>query len=415
MKLDPVLRFRAPGTELRKQEAHLGRRNWIGEGESSSSIQQTFTMSAEPGETIEAYGQAARAAGWTLVEEGCSRVNRTTTAEFRKSFAGFDATFSISAHLDVPNAQGHYVESGRRGLFVNLEAGLAQGLFDIGLHRNDVQCLRGIDLADPDLQAPKAPPSSPQALCSSVPLAAVQAIAPQVVRTVPQATGYGECWLDDGSSHPLFIVAQAGQPRAFYDDRLLPTTPVRDGMFLFSVYGRSAPDRDRSVWVATRTRPLLVSSTSFAVPGGQEGEQLLFDLAGLLAQAEPAVTAPAPTSVAAPSANDVLITYSLDGGIAGPMQLTLTRGGGATYTGGAPHPIQFDVPKATMDELMAALARIEFAKLSRSYGSGSGPDSQVEVVTYQGRTVRIRSNGPEELRPVTSILNGLLFEGRRRR
>jgi len=35
-----------------------------------------------------------------------------------------------------------------------------------------------------------------------------------------------------------------------------------------------------------------------------------------------------------------------------------------------------------MDDLRADLDRVDFGKLSRSYGAASGPDTQVEVVAH---------------------------------
>jgi hypothetical protein len=64
-----------------------------------------------------------------------------------------------------------------------------------------------------------------------------------------------------------------------------------------------------------------------------------------------------------------------------------------------------------MEELNAALARVNFAELSGTYGSGSGADFQSQVVTYRGKTVIIRSDPPAQLGPVTNILNRLLLEG----
>lgn len=97
------------------------------------------------------------------------------------------------------------------------------------------------------------------------------------------------------------------------------------------------------------------------------------------------------------------------------MRLVLSVDGDAIYTGGTSQEIRFPVPPAIMDELRAALRGVDFTKLSSSYGSGSGPDRQVEVVTYQGKTVRITSGGPQDLRPVTAVLSRVLDEARRRR
>jgi hypothetical protein len=415
MSTDPIVRFRAPATELRSQRQHPAQRNPFGEGESTSSIRQLFALRSEPGDAIEAYRQAAEAGGWMLVAAGCSRVERATAAVFAKPFDGFDATLVVRAQLDQAPALSQPGPPGRRALSVSLDAapaGVESLTVDAGLHRDDTQCLHQLDPTDPDLQPPPVPTLRPADLCAGLPVEAAQTIAPQVVRVKPQAAGDAECWLTDAFGTPLFIVKQARQPPAYYQDRQLATTPV-PGQTLFSVYGKKDPGLARAVLVPTPVGPLVVSAGG-ALAGGQKSDDLLIAFAGLLSHSPPAAPSTSSTSAALPATGN-LIGYSLEGGIAGTMSVTVTRDGHATYTGGTPHPIRFDVAPATMDELTAALARVNIAELSRSYGSGSGPDSQSQVVTYHGKTVTIRWGGPPELRDVTSILSRILIEGRGRR
>ncbi|MDQ1414238.1 MAG: hypothetical protein QOE07_2826 [Acidimicrobiaceae bacterium] len=415
MSTDPIVRFRAPATELRSQGLHPAQRNPFGEGESTSSIHQLFAMRGEPGDTIEAYRQAAQAGDWMLVTAGCSRVERATAAVFAKPFDGFDATLVVRAQLDQAPALSQPGPPDRRALSVSLDAapaGVESLTVDAGLHRDDIGCLRQLDPADPDLQPPPVPTLSPAFLCSGLPVAAAQTITPQVVRVQPQAAGGAECWLTDPFGSPLFIVKQASQPPAYYKDRQLATTPV-PGQILFSVYGKKDPGLARAVLVPSSVGPLVVSAGG-ALAGGQKSDDLLIAYAGLVSHFQPAAPSTTSTSAAVPATGD-LIGYSLEGGIAGTMSVTVTRDGHATYSGGTPHPIRFDVAPATMEELTAALARVNIAELSRSYGSGSGPDFQSQVVTYQGKTVTIRSGAPAELRDVTSILSRILIEGRSRR
>jgi hypothetical protein len=279
---DPVLAFRAPGTELRGREEHRSRRDPIGEGESTSTIRQTFGLDGEPGDTVEAYRQAAQADGWAFVVDGCSRVDRATAAVFGKRSGGFDATLVVRAQLDQADAGGDAGEATRRGLLVTLEAapaGLESLPVDAGLQRNDVQCLRQLDPADPDLQPPPTAPLRPEDLCAAIPVDAAKAIAPQAVGVEPQ--GDRECWLVDAGGFPLFVVEEARRPRAYYDDRRLSTTEAQ-GQILFSVYGKKNPGLARSVWVATTTRALVVGTGGARLTEGQTAEDVLVAFAGLL-------------------------------------------------------------------------------------------------------------------------------------
>lgn len=265
MKADPVLAFRAPGTALRHDEEHAAERDPIGEGQSTSLVRQRFDMTGQPGDTVEAYRRAAEASGWQFVADGCSRVERATAAVFGRHLGGFDATLVVHAQLDRdPALDAHYGEPGRRGLLVSVDAtqaDLGDLSVDAGIHRNDVHCLRDLDLAAPDLQAPNPPSLSIGQLCSRLPLAAVKAIAPEVERAEPQ-TGVDQCWLVNTAGRPLFIVEHARQPKAYYDDRRLPSAQGSGNTFAFLAGGRKDPDQGPSVWVANPTGALVVA------PGG---------------------------------------------------------------------------------------------------------------------------------------------------
>ena len=418
MNSDPVTRFRTPGTTLRHEEEHPAARDAFGEGMSTSSIRQMFEMTGEPGDTVEAYRLTAQQNGWQFVAEGCSRAERATAAVFGKRFDGFDATLVVHAQLDRdPALDVLYGEPGRRGLIVTLEASeaiLEDSSVDAGLRRNDVQCLRDLDPSGPDLQPPKPPSLSMEELCSRIPVPAVKAIAVEVEGVLAQPT-VEECWLVNASRHPVFIAERPRHPRAYYEDRRLPSAQGSTDSFLFSAYGKKDPDRARSVWTTTPGGPYVVRAGG-ALSGINETDGLLFAVARLLRGINPHPTTAGPPTTAAPQPHTrTLVEYVLDGGIAGTMRLVVSADGQAIYTSGTSQETRFPVPPAIMDELRAALRGVDFTRLSPAYGSGFGPDRQVEVVTYQGKSVRITSGGPQDLRRVTAVLSRLLDEARRRR
>ena len=151
-------------------------------------------------------------------------------------------------------------------------------------------------------------------------------------------------------------------------------------------------------------------------PAGIGTEDDHFGVARLVAAVDPLPTPTAPNTPGVPEPNvPILIDYALDRGIGGTRRVVVTADGQAVYTRGGAQPVRFPVAPETMGDLRAALDRVDFGKLSRSCGPASGLDTQVEVFAYQGKTVRVASGRPSELRRVAAVLNGLLEEGNRQR
>lgn len=414
MKSEPIVGFRAPGTSLLRQQERPAATQPFGGGQSTTAMGQGFDMTGDPGDTVEAYRLAAQANGWEFVVDGCSRVERATAAVFAKRVGGFDATLIVHAQLDRDRAT--YAEPVRRGLVVTLEATKAAAGFhlsvDAGLSHNDVHCLRGVDPSGADLQPPAPPTLTMEELCSRIPVPEVKAITAQVEGVVLEEPA--QCWLVNASSHPLFMVKHAGYPRAYYEDRRLPSAQGSTERFLFSAYGKKDPNLEHSVWVTTPSGTYVVRAGGFLDTEGTE--RLLLAVARLLEAIDPRPTPTGPPTTVVPESKPaVLIEYALDGGIAGTMRLVVAADGMAVYTGAGAQPVRFPVPPGRMEELRVALTRVDFGKLSPSYGAASGADRQTEVITYQGKTVRVASGGPPELRRLATVLNRLLDEGSRQR
>lgn len=412
MRNDPIVTFRAPGTELREQTEQPAQDLPFDQGRTPSVIQLSFDMASEPGDTVEAYRQAAQAMGWTWVTDGCSRAHALTGAVFGKTLAGFDSTLVVEARLRGYDAG----DSPGGELIVTLRATTA-GVTDLGMgtgfQRNDVQCLRGLDPSDPDLQQPNTDMSSEE-LCGLISVAEARTVFPDIAPEIPEPGLLTECLWIDGSGLPVFVLQQASQSRAFYEDLRLPGSRVSDPFFYFSLDDENDPRGYRQLWVAGPGGPFVVDAVT-ALDDPPLGEDPLLAIARLLADSHVPVPTVAPTTTAQRSDSGELIDFMLDGGIAGTRRVTVTEDGVAIYHRDIAEPVRSEISPATMEELRAALSQVDFHDLSSSYGSHAGPDDQAQVFTYQGKTVRVWSNGPPELRPLSAILTRLLEEDPSRR
>ncbi len=127
---------------------------------------------------------------------------------------------------------------------------------------------------------------------------------------------------------------------------------------------------------------------------GAEGP--LLAVTRLLGAIDPREIPAGPTTPVLPESGvPILIEYRVEGQFLATMGVVVTVDGQAVYTGGdGSRPVRFPEAPGTMDELRAALAGVDFAKLSPSYGSPPRPDRQEEVVAYEGKIVRVASGTP---------------------
>ncbi len=266
MQDDPVVAYRAPGTSLRSKSDHAASIDAF-RAETPSSLRRVFEMKGEPGDAVAAYRDAAEGSGWTFLIDGCSRGTRATGAVFGKSIAGFDMTLAVRAQLDrarppewKPDESRGLYEKQRRELIVTMDPGPAEASnlpVPAGFERNDVHCLRNLDLSDPDVQPPKASRQAVRELCSRFPLAAAKLILPEVHHAELEPA-YEECWVSDSVGFPIVIVHAAG-PRALYWDSRVAAKQATNEIFLFSVAGRTDdPERVESWYIGTPGGPYVV-------------------------------------------------------------------------------------------------------------------------------------------------------------
>ena len=133
--------------------------------------------------------------------------------------------------------------AGRQGLDVTLTPGPAEVgdlSVDAGIHRNDLHCLRGVDPLAADLQPPAPPTLGLGELCSRLRVPAAKAIAAQV-EAVSFEPATSQCWLVNAAGHHQFSIEHARYPRAYYEDRLLPSAQGSTERVSFSVYGKRTP------------------------------------------------------------------------------------------------------------------------------------------------------------------------------
>ena len=254
---DPVTTFRAPGTKLIGDSKQAGIVRFNNE-ETETRLDQAFSMTEDPAATVDAYRSVAEAAGWTLVFEGCSRYEHATGRAYSRTVGGQRATLRIRAEL------GSAPESSRNKdtLTVSIMAGGDGTVVNVGLRRKDLGCLTGLDPSSPEIVPPKTDRVTPEALCAAVNLDDLQ-VGPERIPYGNPDDGYpSTCLFQSGGVGNLFEVAEASNPRAYYQDRAEVDAPPGQS-FTFGD-GESA-----GIWVMTAHGPMVV--TSSYSPLGQFG------------------------------------------------------------------------------------------------------------------------------------------------
>jgi hypothetical protein len=240
---DPVAAFRAPGTELLSTEEFLGGVDhpvFGGPTSGSSEYVQTMSMVGDAGDTVEAYVQPARDAGWHLLEFNCSRQALRVEAVFVTPpdllSATFDeATAARKASLTVTAL----VETHRlRVDFGSSVLGGPPAPSTTGLPRRDVHCLSGFDPADPRrLQGSRVPARTAAQLCAlglADPLRCMLRL-PSSSQDAAGSVGPPACILYTADGSPNVAIQDAAQrSRASFEDRQFSPAYMDDGILLIA-------------------------------------------------------------------------------------------------------------------------------------------------------------------------------------
>ncbi len=258
---DPIVQFRAPGTELKEQTGRPAgtRRGWLSDDSWWTTLSASFVMNGEPGTTIEAYISAANGSGWRLLEVHCQRQALLVTAVFGKDIPGFPGGPAVLSTV-VARAQ-------ERQLGLVLDANHAPpdppSPSSAGLPRRDVHCLRGMDPADPRRQPRSATPSrTSEELCALVSPEEVRAFFPEVTQAQPErfddrarcrfsAGRVGGQWFD--------ILDAATIPLAAFQDRQYSLAHADEGFFLLVAEGHIS-DHLWGAWIDSPRGPLELST-----------------------------------------------------------------------------------------------------------------------------------------------------------
>ncbi len=260
---DPVVKFRAPGTKLIDHSKESGEELWNME-QTETRLDQVFSMTGDAAETVEAYRSVAGAAGWGLVFEGCSRSEQATGLAYRRNVDGQSAVLRIRAELgSSPESTRH-----KDTLTVAIVAGGLSDVVDVGIRRNDLRCLTGLDPASPELAVPKVDHVTPEALCAAVNLDGISGVK-EVSPLEDPGKGYPSQCAFDGGEHVgyLFEVSEATEPLAYYQDRS-PSDAAPGEPFFFVDY-------EEGIWVQSTHGPLVVHIRSRSPEYGLSPERLM--------------------------------------------------------------------------------------------------------------------------------------------
>ena len=268
VRREPVLDFRAPGTNLRRAHEVPAGKDWWN-AEQPTEIRRIFTLTGEPGDAVEAVRARALATGWQLVETRCSFSFRSTSVTLTRVVAGRPATLLVYGYLERPPP-----ESQKRGLLVLLTGEApdrpAQGPEGASLRQRNLHCLRDFDPASPDLLPPARLPASSTEICGLLTLAEAKRVVPEVTQMEPSVNSGLACRyraVDKGG----FNVTTADEPRASYEDRR--TDEGRGGEPYFLV-GDTGSSRTRGAWVQTRIGPVEIHGGATSTRPGLDAGQI---------------------------------------------------------------------------------------------------------------------------------------------
>ncbi len=197
---------------------------------------------------------------------------------FDKAQPGFTASLDLFANSAAASG------SGRPALLVQLAAqgpGTPPTVPETGTEgtpRGDPSCLRGLNPSDPARQRPSRVPGDAAALCSLLPLARARTAVPAVTQVAELSDPPGCSYIDDDrTSFVGFVVRNAVEPRAKYEDRQYAPTVDRRFFLLEESITRPA-----GAWVDTGLGPVeLTVIADGARPS--LGEDEVLRLARLLA------------------------------------------------------------------------------------------------------------------------------------
>jgi hypothetical protein len=260
LQREPVVQYRAPGTELRTGDSTPGRVDrtpFFPDEVHPTRITQTFNVEGDPAQAVEAYIGHATASGWQLVETACSSSERTSRAVLVKDLPGFRASLVLTGRAPVPPAP------------LLLDFMLSSepppgpaGAGGVGLQPGSLHCVRQVDAEDPDLRPPSSSPTwTPAELCALLPLAEAQAANPRIERAVPEVSDRRPgCFFKAphrtfaGRETTWIAVSDAfDTPRALYLDRRHPASPADETLFLLTTRTGIALE---GAWIATSRGPV---------------------------------------------------------------------------------------------------------------------------------------------------------------
>lgn len=269
LRKDPVLDFRAPGTDLHRSSDVAAGRDWKNASQ-PTAIRRQFTLQSEPGVAVEAYRARAVASGWQVHDVRCSFEFRSTSVRLTRPVAGETVTLNLYGYLERPTSYER-----TRGLLVTITgeapSGLADGPEGAGLPRRDVHCLRHLDPDSPDLRPPALQPGSATSICGLLSVDEARKILPAVTEAQPTINAGAGCRYPAGAARG-FTVSAADEPRAYYQDRQSPHDPGRREFVLIDHDTSGAPE---GVWVDTRIGPVRVYGGATSTSPGLDAGQLV--------------------------------------------------------------------------------------------------------------------------------------------